>query len=118
MLSAAMSHRFAIPNPWIAIHSFVLSIEEEVLVTTGTNSTHQCSRNVDSSYPPPAKQLCAGTHKTGHTRAPTRNSIVFCVQSSLPSSTSTNTRAEIRAVLHATHLQTQLAQRADEIMER
>ena len=118
MLSAAMPHRRAIPNRQIAVHSFVPSIEGEDLAITGTNSTHQYLRHVDSAYPPLPKQLCAGSHETGHTRARTRNGIVFGVQSSLPGSTSTSTRADIRAVLHASYLQTQLAQRADEVMER
>jgi len=58
-----------------------------------------------------------GTHETGHARAPTRNSITFCVRSSL-SSTSTHTKADLRAILHANHLQIQPPQWADEIMER
>src|SRR5712691_10375472 len=77
--------------------------------------THQCPRNVDSAYPPPppAKQLCAGRHESGRTR----NNIVFCIQSSLPGSTNTSTGADIRTSMHANHLQAQLAQRADEIVE-
>src|SRR5260221_13451517 len=79
-------------------------------------STHQCPRNMDSAYPPPppAKQLCAGSHESGRTR----NSIAFCVQSSLPGSTNTSTSADMRTSMHANHFQTQLAQRADEIVER
>ena len=79
-------------------------------------SMHQGAQNADSTYPPPppAKQLCAGSHESGRTR----NSIVFCIQSSLPGSTNTSTSADIRTSMRANHLQTQLAQRADEIVER
>jgi len=73
------------------------------------------STGVDSTYPPPppAKQGCAGSHESGRTW----NSLVFCVQSSLPGCTNTSTSADIRTSMHANHLQTQLAQRADEIVD-
>jgi len=67
---------------------------------------HQYLRNMDSAYPPPP------SHESGRTR----NTIVFCVQSPLSGSTNTSTSADIRTSMHANHLQTQLAQRADEIV--
>ena len=71
------------PGAQFAIHSFVPSIEGEHLAMTGTNSTYKCSRNKDSAYPPPVKQLCARSHGTGRTGARTRSNIVFCIQRSL-----------------------------------
>ena len=111
MLSAATGRRrpgAQYQSPQIAVRSFVSSIEGNSLAMTGINSTHQCPRNVDSTYPPPAKLFCAESHKTDRACARTWNSIVLCVQSSLPSS---STSADICAALHADHLQTQLTKR-------
>ena len=77
---------------------------------TGTNSTNICRMWI------PLTLLLLNNYMRGvpHSRW---DSINFRVQCSLSSSTSTSTSVDISVALRAYHLQTQLTQSADEIME-